>query len=253
VLLAGFAPEFHQAHVVGRTDGRANRFRQRLARRLAQKTRRPRRDGQQIRPAGDPMMHACRGKKMPKIVELEIQRVLKRRGRGAGRPLTVGASFFPKQNARLEATVRALRPADDLNGFLYPTLHSRVARAGERGRSRFEPFVEIPIVEGRSTAVALGQAGRDAEILEELGMVGSIHNGPERGNRVGAANFLALSPKAAGPARVRQRHLLQGRDRIRLSPQNQLVREPEIGQRPDEGRGETERFRVLKLVHSATR
>src|SRR6185369_3207270 len=132
------------------------------------------RDRQQIGPAGDAMMHAGRGKKMSKIVELEIERVLERR---------VGARFLPEQNARLEATVRALSLTDDFDGFLNPPLHSRIAGARERGGSGFEPFIEISIVEGGSAAAALGQAGGEAEIFEKLGMVGSIHDGPERGNR----------------------------------------------------------------------
>src|SRR6185369_7904891 len=104
------------------------------------------RDRQQIGPAGDAMMHAGRGKKMSKIVELEIQRVLER---------SVGARFLPEQNPGLEATVRALRQPENPDGFLNPTLHSRVARASERGGGGFEPFVEISIVEGGSAAAAL--------------------------------------------------------------------------------------------------
>jgi hypothetical protein len=115
------------------------------------------------------------------------------------------------QDLRMNVAVGALGFGDDVDAAVDEVGEIWIIGDCECRASSFQPFVEVAVVKGRAAMAAFGEASSNAEILEELTVVGAQHDAPEAGNGLGPAGFEPSSPEAVSPADFVGSERLKGR------------------------------------------
>jgi len=121
----------------------------------------------------------------------------------------------------VNVTVCALSFRNDVDALVDEASEIGIVGDGESCAGSFEPFVKVAVVERRAAMAAFGETGGDAKILEKLAVVCAVHNAPERGNGLCAANFEAIGPEAVGPTHPRSARAVAGRRRMERGEREQ--------------------------------
>src|SRR6266404_1310873 len=136
---------------------------------------------------------------MAHVVHLELKTVLEGKRCRVWMVRCRGCVAFGDQNGSVDVTIGPLGFGYyryDLFDLLFKL---GVLGHGEHGAGGFQPFVKIAVVEGRAAMPAFGKPGGNAEVLEELAVVGSLHHRPQAGNHLVATGLESVGPKTVGP------------------------------------------------------
>src|SRR6266850_1117349 len=174
-----------------RANGVASELRSWSAKRFAKKIGGFASDSEKVGSTGDVVVNARSGHEMAHIIQLKVERVLEG-GHFVGITLC-------NQDRSVNVTVRTLGFGDDIDALVDELIEVWIVSDSQSCAGGFKPFVEVAVIERRAAMASFGEACSIAEILEILAVVCTLHDAPERGNRLSAAGFEALGPEAVSP------------------------------------------------------
>lgn len=167
-------------------------FRRWVAVRIVEKVSGSLGDAEQAIFARHLMMDACRRHQMPHVVHLKIEAITKRLN-------TVITISVCDQDGRVKVTVASLCLAYDRDDFIKSLIPDMVLVDGLQQANRFDPFVEVAVIERRAAVPAFRHSRGDAEMFQVRLVLRSPHDFPHRWDGLATTAFQTLSPKTVGP------------------------------------------------------